>query len=437
MSQLVDFITFIGAVETLLLLIFAARFYLFTYVALKFGASTITSNETSFHNLAHSRYDFDEPFISVLLAVYNEKNVINRLLDFCTNFDYPSYEVIVIDDSTDETTELLAKWKDHPRVKIIHRSSRKGWKGGALNVGIDKLDPRSMYSLVLDADFVPPSDLLQRFIERFNNDKVTVVQGYQVHDLNAEENWITKGYRVMFSVSNMIELIARNKLKLLLPITGSVYMIRTDVLKKMRFNECLTEDWDLTLRLYEAGYKVVYDPTLRASAECPDTLSKYFVQNMRWAEGHTRSAFRQHFWKMLKSEFLTRREKVDFFFHAGIYLNSILILASSIGGILVLLSSPITLILTINYVSMALMFVAIGFPSLIIASIVALSSENQKGDFGKIPNLLILGYISTPVVAYAALKGLLSDKIFFHRTYKTGKVTKRALLSELKKLFRR
>ena len=435
MSQLVNFIAYIGFVETLLLLIYAARHYLFTYVALKANPSKVTSNTSATNPSKSTINNCDEPFISILLPVYNEKNVIDRLLSFCTEFDYNSYEVIVIDDSIDETTDLLIKWENHPKIKTLHRNSREGWKGGALNAGIALINPQSVYTLVLDADFVPPKDLLRRFVKKFNDSSTTVVQGYQVHDLNADENWITKGYRVMLSVSYLVELTAKNKLKLLLPVTGSVYMIRSDVLKKMRFEGCMTEDWELTLRLYEAGYKVSYDPTLMASAECPNTLSKYFRQNMRWAEGHTRNAFRQHFWKILRSRFLTTREKIDFLFQAGVYLNSLLIIATTLGGILTL--SSLEYALTLPSVLMAILFAVAGIPSTVFASIVALHRENLRTSFVNIPNLLLLGYISAPLVAYASLKGLLTDKSYFHRTYKTGKVTKRSLLSELKKLFRK
>lgn len=434
MAHLVDFIALIGLIETLVLLLYAARYYLFTYISIK--SKNINSDTNPGHsgnphrNSSLSPY----PFISVLLPVYNEKNVVDRLLSYCTNFDYPLYELVVIDDSIDETTEILSKWKNHSKVKLIHRNSRKGWKGGALNTGLEQINPKSKYILIFDADFVPPPDLINRFLKRFEDNSVTVVQGYQVHDLNAEENWITKAYRVMFSVTNMVELYAKNKLKLLLSITGSVYMIRTDILKKLRFNECLTEDWELTLRLYEAGYKVLYDSTLMVSAECPNTLLKIFRQNIRWAEGHTRSTFRQHFWKILRSEFLTLREKIDFLFQGGIYLNSFLLLASSLGGILVLPS--LVYALSLSYVLVTLLFVVIGIPSIIIASTLALSLENRKKDYGKIPNLLLLGFISTPVTAYASLKGLFTGMSPWYRTGKTGNITKQALISPLKKLFK-
>jgi len=68
------------------------------------------------------------PFISIHLPFYNEKKVADRILSACTSFDYPNYEVVVCDDSTDETIEILEKWKSHPKVKIIHRQTREGFK---------------------------------------------------------------------------------------------------------------------------------------------------------------------------------------------------------------------------------------------------------------------------------------------------------------------
>src|SRR5439155_19043689 len=73
-----------------------------------------------------------QPFVSIHLALYNEGHVVDRLLEACTSFDYENDEVIVADDSTDETVEKLKRRKDPPRVRVIHRSSRKGFKGGAL-----------------------------------------------------------------------------------------------------------------------------------------------------------------------------------------------------------------------------------------------------------------------------------------------------------------
>jgi cellulose synthase/poly-beta-1,6-N-acetylglucosamine synthase-like glycosyltransferase len=428
MRQLIDVLSLIGFIETLIFLLYAIRYYLFSYIILKTG----TSSNSNFSELSKK----SDAFITILLPTYNEQNVLDRLLTACTSFDFPNYEVILIDDSIDDSMKTITKWKNYPRLKIIHRTSREGWKGGALNVGLNHIDPRSTHSLILDADFIPPKNLLQRFLTRFTNDQVVVVQGYQVHDLNAEENWITKGVRVMFSVTNMIEMNAKNKLKLLLPITGSVYMIRTALLKKLRFDKSITEDWSLTLKLYMAGYKVLYDPTLTASAECSNTLHKFFRQNARWAEGHTRY-FRKNFWKILKNKYLSVREKLEFLFLGSLYLNTVLVVTTTIGGILVLGSDPnLTYSINLTPTILGIFFTILGILSLVFADIAALKVEGRLSDLPKIPYSLILGYITTPITAYASLKGLLSNRGHFHRTYKTGKITNASIVSYLRGLFK-
>jgi cellulose synthase/poly-beta-1,6-N-acetylglucosamine synthase-like glycosyltransferase len=425
MLQLVDVVASISVIEMLILFLYAMRYYLFSFVSLRKKRNN-NPNTTP-------RDPKVDPFVSVLLPIYNEANVVDRLMTCCTSFDFPSYEVVVIDDSTDLTTTKLEAWRDDPRIKIIHRTSRDGWKGGALNVGLERVDAKSMYTLVLDADFIPPADLLHRFIAQFTDD-VVAVQGYQLHDLNSEENWITKGVKLMHSLQYLVELSAKNRLGLLLPLTGSVYMVRTDVMKELGFNDSITEDWEFTLRLYEAGYKVVYDSTLTASAECSNNLRKFLTQIARWGEGGTRD-FRKHFGKMMRSSVLTTREKLDFLLHGSTYLNSILILALTIGGFLALPS--FTYSLSLSSTVSSLLFTAINISSVVFATTIALINENLSKDVVHIPYLLILGYLSTPVVAYASLKGLLTGHGTFHRTYKTGNVTKTSILNRLRDLFKK
>jgi len=396
-----------------ILFLYAIRWYLFAFVSLK---SRIVNNPGKHGCNPHSC------FVSVLLPVYNEPNVVDRLLKACTSFNSPPCEVVVIDDSDDGvTTEKLEAWRNHPNVKVIHRGSREGWKGEALNVGLDHADPRSTHFLVFDADFVPPSDLVSRFLSRLENDKVAVVQGYQRHDLNAEENWITKGVRVWFSMYNMIELNGQQRLGLFSPLTGSVFMARADVLQKLRFEGVMTEDWNLTMRLYENGYKILYDPSLAASGECPSTLRRVFRQQARWAEGHTRT-FKDHFLKIWKCKFLRLREKVDFVFIGYSFLNSILIVALTAAWLITMMFPSVYLPLPIVQTGMFLLLASI--PAAIFASLVALSLEDARRDWRKIGYAWLLNFIVTPVIAFAALKGLFIRKGYFHRTYKTGKILK-------------
>lgn len=86
-----------------------------------------------------------DQFISILVATYNEHKVIERLLESCVALTYNAkrFEIIVIDDSSDGTFAILSSWKKRiPNLKVIHRSARNGWKGGALNAGLNNISQK-------------------------------------------------------------------------------------------------------------------------------------------------------------------------------------------------------------------------------------------------------------------------------------------------------
>jgi cellulose synthase/poly-beta-1,6-N-acetylglucosamine synthase-like glycosyltransferase len=254
----------------------------------------------------HNEFHLErEPFVSIHLPMYNESRVVDRLLTACTSLEYNNYEVIVGDDSTDGTLEILEKWAQHPKVKVSHRLSRKGFKGIALQRVLEVTDPKTEFIIVFDADFIPPQNIIQQFLFYFyppdgngnnerRNDNVAVVQGYQWHMLNADENWLTKGVRTEYSGSYVIERSVEELFGSMKMISGSVYMMRVDVLRQLEWGSSITEDWELTLRLYQAGYKVLFTPFIQAPAECISDFARLQRQRMRWAEGHTHQV-KRHF----------------------------------------------------------------------------------------------------------------------------------------------
>jgi cellulose synthase/poly-beta-1,6-N-acetylglucosamine synthase-like glycosyltransferase len=260
----------------------------------------------------------DMPLVSIHLPFYNEVNVARRVIQACLAQDYPNLEILVADDSQDGTIGVLKDptWRRRPPiVKFVHRRDRSGFKGGALTEALRFMDPRAEFVVVFDADFIPPPDTVKRFVRRFREveppttdflpdaqpsqrKRVAAVQGYQQHYLNKSENWVTRGVRAEFSGSYMIERVAEERLGAMKMISGSVFMLRAEVLRELQWGNSITEDWELTLRLYREGYKVSYTPLIQAPAEMPTTIKALARQRMRWAEGHTH-AVRKHFLDIL------------------------------------------------------------------------------------------------------------------------------------------
>lgn len=428
-----------------------------------------TGNGNYFNTSIDENDYLEEPFVSIQLPFYNERNVAKRIIQACGELDYANYEVIVVDDSSDETVDIFKElngMKGSPTLKFVHRKDRAGFKGGALQKAMDYMDPRTEYILVLDADFIPPNDIIRRFLWYFDslngtsdhennseikfkdqsanqfkigksgdnnsdvskrmngsNDRrrIAVVQGYQLHNLNKNENWITRGVRAEFSGSYMIERSAEEFFGAMKMIAGSVFMIRADVLKKLGWTDSITEDWDLTLRMYQAGYKVLYTPLIFASAEIPNTIRILTRQRMRWAEGHT-FAVKKYFWDILKSPNLNVREKLEFLYFTPYYLQSFFMLTGTLFWVIAELLGQLPPFWTPTF---GWCLVITNLSALPLMSLTGLYLEQTtREDFTSIFSFVALSYILAPFQAYAALKGLMErDEGCWVRTLKTGNVT--------------
>jgi cellulose synthase/poly-beta-1,6-N-acetylglucosamine synthase-like glycosyltransferase len=214
-------------------------------------------------------------------------------------------------------------------LKHIHRISRKGFKGGALDLALKYTQAEAEYISIFDADFVPYPDTLIQFAKYFEQvkalgtegEKVAAVQGYQWHVLNKSENWITRGVRTEYAGSYVIERAGGEIYGGLKQISGSVYMISRKVLESIGWGSSITEDFELTLKLYERGYKVLYTPYIQAPAECVSTLKRLIRQRMRWAEGHSQN-IKKMFWRLALSNKLTVAEKLELVYLAPYYLQA-------------------------------------------------------------------------------------------------------------------
>ncbi|UCD44383.1 MAG: glycosyltransferase [Candidatus Bathyarchaeota archaeon] len=427
----------------------------------------------------------DEPFVSIQLPFYNEKNVARRVIQACADINYSNYEVIVADDSKDDTVEIikeLNRRRGDLIIKFVHRKDRTGFKGGALQKAVSFMNPNTKYVVVFDADFIPPPDIIKMFLRYFEsqfvevnrngsngnghrfseqvinyyengknnvngtaedvmnrvNDwferrRIGVVQGYQLHYLNKNENWITKGVRAEYSGSYMIERVAEEFFGSMKMITGSVFMIRADILRTLGWTNSITEDWDLTLRMYMEGYKVLYTPLIQAPAEIPTTIRALARQRMRWAEGHT-FAVKKYFWDVLTSRNITAREKMEFVYFSPYYLQSFFFLIGTFFWITAELLGHHPYFWTATFGWCLILSNLLALPLMSLSGLYL--EQTAREDFTGIFSFIALSYILTPFQAYAAVKGLLEkDEGGWIRTLKTGSITDRILQVNVRRLF--
>src|SRR5256885_4970013 len=373
------------------------------------------------------------PFVSIHIATYNEKRVVGRLLEACARLNYPNYEVILVDDSTDGSMEVLEPWSHVDRFKIIHRDTRDGYKGGALTHALRAMDPRTEFVAIFDADAMPfpdvVNDLLYHFYSNGNEGprplpQVGAGQSYQWHVLNKNESWLTAAVRTEYAGSYMIERPFQQVLGSMKMIAGTAYMIRAGLLRELGWGRSLTEDWELTLRLYAKGYRVVSTPYAETPAECVATFGRLARQRMRWAEGHSYNV-NKWFLTILRSPRLSLLEKAEFIYYGLYYLQSALFMLGSAAW---LVSEVVLRVQIPEWTAL------LGW-SLLFSNLFALPLMNLGGlllegsprrDYQGVLGAVAWSFLLVPFQAWASVKGLFERREGgWFRTPKTGRITNR------------
>src|SRR5215211_7321204 len=126
------------------------------------------------------------PPVTVQLPIFNEMYVADRLIGAVCELDYPRelLEIQVLDDSTDETTEIaeLAVRRHASRgfdIHYLHRIDRTGYKAGALEAGLKVAN--ASFIAIFDADFIPPKDFLLKTLPHFTERNIGMVQARWGH----------------------------------------------------------------------------------------------------------------------------------------------------------------------------------------------------------------------------------------------------------------
>ena len=236
--------------------------------------------------------NFEElPLVTVQLPIFNEMHVVERLLSSVKALDYPidKMQIQLLDDSTDETVEIsrkeVAKLKAEGfDIEHVHRTDRSGYKAGALEHGL--LTAKGDYVLILDADFVPNADLLQKTIHYFTDDKIGMIQTRWGH-LNRTYNLLTRVQAMFLDGHLELEQTARNRSGRFFTFNGTGGIWRRECIADAGGweHDTLTEDMDLSYRAQLKGWKFIFLNDVETPAELPVDIDGFKSQQHRWTKG--------------------------------------------------------------------------------------------------------------------------------------------------------
>ncbi|NDJ12527.1 MAG: glycosyltransferase [Acidobacteriia bacterium] len=280
------------------------------YTYFKYRKKVGTEPETRFEQL---------PPVTIQLPLFNERYVLERLIDETVQMDYPRelLQIQVLDDSTDDTHEFAEALCERYRnlghnIQYLHRTNREGYKAGALHEGLKVASGE--FVAVFDADFLPPVDFLMRTIHHFSDPKVGVVQtrwGY----LNKDFNVLTEVQAILLDGHFVLEHGARSRAGYFFNFNGTAGILRKTMIDDAGGwqHDTLTEDSDLSYRAQVKGWRFVYVPGVECPSELPVDMHGFQVQQFRWAKGLTQCA--KKLLPMLWKADIPLRTKIEAFLH--------------------------------------------------------------------------------------------------------------------------
>ena len=261
----------------------------------------------------------DLPRVTIQLPMFNERYVIERLIDAVCEIRYPreKLQIQVLDDSIDETQKIAADAVARKReqgfdIVYIHRDDRTGFKAGALEAGLKTATGE--FVAVFDADFVPQPDFLERTIHFFTNEKVGMVQIRWEH-LNREYSLLTRVQSILLDGHFVIEHTARNRSGRFFNFNGTAGIWRKSTIADAGGwqHDTITEDLDLSYRAQSKGWQFIYVNESTTPAEVPVEMVAFKTQQHRWAKGSIQVA-KKVLPKLLKSR-LPFKVKLEAWMH--------------------------------------------------------------------------------------------------------------------------
>lgn len=261
----------------------------------------------------------EAPRVTIQLPLYNERYVVERLIDEVVKIEYPKdrLQIQVLDDSTDDTAPfaaaLVARYRSlgYP-IEYHHRSNREGFKAGALQEGLKTATGE--FVALFDADFCPPADFLTRTVNFFTDSSVGAVQTRWSY-INRDYNFLTEVEAMLLDGHFILEHGARSRAGYFFNFNGTAGILRKSMIADAGGwqHDTLTEDTDLSYRAQLKGWRFVYLPGLDCPSELPVEMHGFQVQQSRWAKGLTQVA--KKLMPTLIHAKIPKRLKIEAFLH--------------------------------------------------------------------------------------------------------------------------
>jgi len=274
------------------LVLLIIRFFILIYLAYLHHLDRSKTPDYLAEYLAHSG-NMHLPPVSIIVPAYNEGVVIESSLRSLLNLQYPSLEIVVVDDGSTDDTYLRAKRYEgsHGRTVVRVLRQENGGKGAALNYGIH--NSRGELVLTVDADSrLEPASVLYA-VQHFKDPEIGAVAGNV--KVGNRHNLLTKMQALEYIEGLNMVRRSQGYFSAVNIIPGPLGLFRRSTLDEVGYYDpdTFAEDCDITIKILTRGWKIQYEPYAITWTEAPETIRDFFRQRYRWTRGILQS-LRKH-----------------------------------------------------------------------------------------------------------------------------------------------
>ncbi|CAM5454913.1 glycosyltransferase [Streptomyces coeruleorubidus] len=219
--------------------------------------------------------------VTVLVPAYNEEAGIGSTLRSLLDSTHRELQVVVIDDGSSDRTADIAENTGDPRVEVV-RQPNSG-KAAALNTGL----AQARYDIVVmvDADTVFEPDAIERIVQPLAHPAVGAVSGNT--KVGNRRSLLARWQHLEYVFGFNLDRRMFEVLECMPTVPGAIGAFRRDAVIGVGgvSEDTLAEDTDLTMALWRAGWRVLYEESAVAWTEVPTTVGQLWRQRYRWCYG--------------------------------------------------------------------------------------------------------------------------------------------------------
>ena len=269
------------------------RYILLDYVVLIVHGINKRMNRGAYAEARRNLF-IETPLVSLIIPGKNEGENFHQLAFTLKEQTYQNYELIVIDDGSDDDSFLIGQdLEERGMIDLFLRNEVRGGKASAANFGLRYASGK--YVLHFDADCSLDRDAIEKALIPFYLDDRVGAVGGNLGVRNTWTNLCTILQSLEYYIAITIGRLVSSSLGILRIVSGAFGAFRRDVLVQVGgWDIGPGLDGDLTVKIRKAGYRVFFEPSATTLTDVPTSFGTLAKQRLRWQRSLIRFRLRKH-----------------------------------------------------------------------------------------------------------------------------------------------